>query len=373
MPLALYVDAHEAAPPDRFLVRAARSGGVVLLGTRDPLPHISEGAFTVDVDKPTTAEQEAAWRASLPTEDHAPESETTSEAASATATEAEHIVAAEHATEAEHATDAARATEAAHAGVDDEESEDADRPATAGELAAQFSFNLPDIYVIAESAVAARAGGEPQGAELGDAWELCKARTRQRLDILAERLEPKAKWRDIVLGEEPKRLLRAIAHQVRQRNTVYEEWGFARRMNRGLGISALFAGESGTGKTMAAEVIANDLRLNLYRIDLSAVVSKYIGETEKNLRRLFDAAESGGTILFFDEADALFGKRSEVKDSHDRYANIEINYLLQRMEAYGGLAILATNMKSALDQAFMRRLRFIVNFSFPGAAERRLM
>jgi SpoVK/Ycf46/Vps4 family AAA+-type ATPase len=144
-------------------------------------------------------------------------------------------------------------------------------------------------------------------------------------------------------------------------------------MNRGMGISALFAGDSGTGKTMAAEVIANDLRLNLYRIDLSAVVSKYIGETEKNLRRLFDAAEGGSAILFFDEADALFGKRSEVKDSHDRYANIEINYLLQRMEGYSGLAILATNMKSALDQAFMRRLRFIVNLPFPGVEERRRM
>ena len=142
-------------------------------------------------------------------------------------------------------------------------------------------------------------------------------------------------------------------------------------MNRGFGISALFAGESGTGKTMAAEVIANDLRLNLYRIDLSAVVSKYIGETEKNLRRLFDAAEHGGAILFFDEADALFGKRSEVKDSHDRYANIEINYLLQRMESYRGLAILATNMKSALDPAFMRRLRFVVNFPFPGIDQRK--
>jgi SpoVK/Ycf46/Vps4 family AAA+-type ATPase len=144
-------------------------------------------------------------------------------------------------------------------------------------------------------------------------------------------------------------------------------------MNRGFGISALFSGDSGTGKTMAAEVIANELRLNLYRIDLSAVVSKYIGETEKNLRRLFDAAEDGGAILFFDEADALFGKRSEVKDSHDRYANIEINYLLQRIESYRGLAILATNMKNALDTAFMRRLRFVVNFSFPGVSDRRLL
>jgi SpoVK/Ycf46/Vps4 family AAA+-type ATPase len=144
-------------------------------------------------------------------------------------------------------------------------------------------------------------------------------------------------------------------------------------MNRGLGITALFAGESGTGKTMGAEVIAADLRLNLYRIDLSAVVSKYIGETEKNLCRLFDAAEDGGAILFFDEADALFGKRSEVKDSHDRYANIEVNYLLQRMEAYSGLAILATNMRGALDVAFTRRLRFIVTFPFPSVADLRRM
>jgi SpoVK/Ycf46/Vps4 family AAA+-type ATPase len=158
---------------------------------------------------------------------------------------------------------------------------------------------------------------------------------------------------------------------VELRAKVYDDWGFRRRMNRGLGISALFAGESGTGKTMAAEVLANHLELNLYRIDLSAVVSKYIGETEKNLRRLFDAAEDGGALLFFDEADALFGKRSEVKDSHDRYANIEINYLLQRMEAYAGLAILGTNMKEALDQAFLRRLRYIVRFPFPAQAERR--
>jgi len=133
---------------------------------------------------------------------------------------------------------------------------------------------------------------------------------------------------------------------------------------------SLFAGASGTGKTLAAEVLANELRLDLYRIDLSSVVSKYIGETEKNLRRVFDAAEEGGAILLFDEADALFGKRSEVKDSHDRYANIEVSYLLQRMEAYRGLAILTTNLKSALDTAFLRRIRFIVQFPFPDAAMR---
>ncbi|MEA3323831.1 MAG: ATP-binding protein, partial [Euryarchaeota archaeon] len=157
---------------------------------------------------------------------------------------------------------------------------------------------------------------------------------------------------------------------VRERSKVYEDWGFADRSVSGLGISALFAGASGTGKTMAAEVLANELRLDLYRIDLSQVVSKYIGETEKNLRRVFDAAEEGGAILLFDEADALFGKRSEVKDSHDRYANIEISYLLQRMEAYRGLAILTTNMKSAIDTAFLRRIRFIVHFPFPDAEQR---
>jgi SpoVK/Ycf46/Vps4 family AAA+-type ATPase len=191
------------------------------------------------------------------------------------------------------------------------------------------------------------------------------------MDSLAQRIEPRATLDDLVLPPDQMDLLSRIADQVRRRSTVYEEWGFASRTDRGLGISALFSGDSGTGKTMAAEALAHRLRLNLYRIDLSAVVSKYIGETEENLRKLFDAAEDGGAILFFDEADALFGKRSEVKDSHDRYANIEINYLLQRLESYRGLGILATNMKGALDTAFLRRLRFIVSFPFPGVAERR--
>ena len=230
---------------------------------------------------------------------------------------------------------------------------------------------MPAIWRIARAAAAEPSdNGHVPHDRL---WAACLAGTRPRLDLLAQRLEPKATWDDIVLPVETGNLLRQIAAQVGQRSRVYDEWGFRHRMNRGLGISALFAGASGTGKTMAAEVIANDLRLNLYRIDLSAVVSKYIGETEKNLRRLFDAAEDGGAILFFDEADALFGKRSEVKDSHDRYANIEINYLLQRMEAYRGLAILATNMRGALDHAFLRRLRFIVNFPFPGPREREVI
>ena len=191
-----------------------------------------------------------------------------------------------------------------------------------------------------------------------------------RLDSLAQRIEPAVIWDDLVLPSAPLSLLREIPDQVRQRSKVYDDWGFARKMNRGFGITALFTGPSGTGKTMAAEVIAQDLGLPLYRVDLSAVISKYIGETEKNLRRLFDAAEEGGAILLFDEADALFGKRSEVKDSHDRYANIEIGYLLGRLESYRGIAILATNLKSAVDPAFLRRMRFIVEFPLPDQEHR---
>jgi SpoVK/Ycf46/Vps4 family AAA+-type ATPase len=164
--------------------------------------------------------------------------------------------------------------------------------------------------------------------------------------------------------------LRQLASQVRHRMTVYETWGFSGKGRRGLGVSALFSGESGTGKTLAAEVLARELELDLYRIDLSGVVSKYIGETEKNLKQVFDAAEQGGVLLLFDEADALFGKRGEVKDSHDRYANIEVGYLLQRMEAFQGLAVLTTNLKSSIDKSFQRRLRFIVNFPFPDASQR---
>jgi hypothetical protein len=187
---------------------------------------------------------------------------------------------------------------------------------------------------------------------------------------LAQRIDPRAGWDDLVLPEAQRRALEQIAVHTRHRIRVHHDWGFADKGDRGLGIATLFAGESGTGKTLAAEVLAKALGLALYRIDLSAVISKYIGETEKNLRKVFDAAEDIGAILLFDEADALFGKRSDVKDSHDRYANIEVSYLLQRMEAYRGLAILTTNHKSALDSAFSRRLRFVVNFPFPDALQR---
>jgi hypothetical protein len=201
-------------------------------------------------------------------------------------------------------------------------------------------------------------------------WGICRQQARPRLDELAHRIAAYGHWDDLVLPEKEHLVLREITAHVKQRARVYETWGFEQKNPRGLGISALFSGASGTGKTTAAEAIAQVLNLDIYRVDLSAIVSKYIGETEKNLRRIFDAAEGGGVILLFDEADSLFGKRSEVKDSHDRNANLEVSYLLQRMETYRGLAILTTNLKSSIDQAFMRRIRFIVQFPFPDAVQR---
>jgi hypothetical protein len=228
-------------------------------------------------------------------------------------------------------------------------------------LVSQFDFSAAAISSTAQSL------GETTASKL---WDACRLRARPRLQDLAQHIVSRATWADIVLPAAQIQTLQTVALQVRYRARVCDEWGFAEKSNRGLGLSGLFAGPSGTGKTLAAEVLANELELDLFRIDLSTVVSKYIGETEKNLRRVFDAAEEGGAILLFDEADALFGKRSEVKDSHDRYANVEISYLLQRMEAYRGLAILATNMKEALDPAFLRRLRFVVLFPFPDQAQR---
>lgn len=240
-------------------------------------------------------------------------------------------------------------------------------------LAEHFDFGSVDILKVAREAADPQGTG-PEAAEPVPSrvlWQVSRRQSGFDLAELAQRIEPRNTWDDIVLPGPVTDRLKALAAQVAHRYRVYEEWGFGRRMSRGRGVSALFAGPSGTGKTLAAEVIAGDLELDLYRIDLAGVVSKYIGETEKNLRRIFDAAERSGAILFFDEADALFGKRSEVKDSHDRYANIEVAYLLQRMEEYRGLAILATNMKSHLDQAFLRRLRFVVNFPFPDSVMRR--
>ncbi len=245
-------------------------------------------------------------------------------------------------------------------------------PETIDSLVAQFDLSPVAI----RSAVHRTAGVSRRRAisatdELSAAlWDACRTEVRPRLEGLAQRIEPVATWQDLVLPEREREQLRHILLHVRHRTRVYESWGFVERTSRGLGISALFAGLSGTGKTTAAEVLANELRLDLFRIDLSQVISKYIGETEKNLSRVFDAAEQGAAVLLFDEADALFGKRTEVKDSHDRYANIEVSYLLQRMESYRGVAILTTNRKSSLDQAFLRRLRFVVEFPFPEAPQR---
>jgi vesicle-fusing ATPase len=222
----------------------------------------------------------------------------------------------------------------------------------------------------AVDAVARELGASQDDDPAATLRRLCRERARVRLEGLAERIDPAATWDDLVLPDGHLDLLREIVRHVRHRTQVYERWGFGERTTRGLGVTALFAGESGTGKTLAAEVLAAELALDLYRIDLAATVSKYIGETEKNLRRLFDAAEASGAVLLFDEADALFGKRGEVKDGHDRYANLEVAYLLQRMESYRGLAILTTNMRSNLDRAFLRRLRFVVQFPFPDAEQR---
>ncbi|WP_405874617.1 ATP-binding protein [Streptomyces sp. NBC_00005] len=236
-------------------------------------------------------------------------------------------------------------------------------------LVAQFQLP-PHVVRSAAAAVRRRLPHEDEldAAEL--AWQAGLDEARIGMDELGRRIAPQAGWDDLVLHERQTSVLREIVAHVRQRATVHQEWGFAATLRRGLGVTAMFAGGSGTGKTLAAEVMAKELGLDLFVIDLSQVVSKYIGETEKNLRRVFDAAERGGALLLFDEADALFGKRSEVKDSHDRYANLEVSYLLMRMEAYRGLAVLTTNMKNALDTAFLRRIRFVVDFPFPAEHER---
>lgn len=308
--VALYLDAydvertaeHHAAALRRFL---ARVRGVVFVDVRETWP-VPRGSHSVDVDKPTPAEQRELWNRTL---------------------------------------------------GDDQ---------AAASLAAQYNFSAAAIR---------RIGSDSAGADgtvpVGRVRDRAAQTTRMRVDALAQRIDAKATWSDIVLPDDELAQLRQLAAHVAERSTVYDDWGFRERMNRGFGISALFAGESGTGKTMAAEVIANDLGLTLHRIDLSSVVSKWVGETEKNLQQLFNAADDANGILFFDEADALFGKRTEVQQSQDRFANMEIGFLLQRLESYRGLAILATNMKSALDAAFLRRLSFLVEFPVPNAELRR--
>ena len=313
---ALYIDCDEEHAEQGSLMPALltrlldRLGGVlVFLAIRDPLHGVDRSSLHELVSKPTTSEQRDAWLRLIGTK----------------------------------------------------------RSDAAGLLAGQFNL---DIAIIERVAKLAKLRSGTRASTESELWQGAREAVRPRVRGLAERIDAKVDWNDLVLPPLQIGLLRELAAQVRHQWTVYQQWGFANRADRGLGIGAMFCGGSGTGKNMAAEVLARHVDLDLYRIDLASVVNKYIGETEKNLRRVFDAFEDGGAILFFDEADALFGKRSEVKDSHDRYANIEINYLLQRIEAYRGLVILATNRRSALDPAFLRRLRFIVEFPYPGIEER---
>ena len=203
-----------------------------------------------------------------------------------------------------------------------------------------------------------------------DLYAACRAQSSGKLDSLAHKIKTTYDWDDIVLPTDQLALLREMCAQIRNRRTVLEHWGFDRHLAMGKGLNVLFAGQSGTGKTMAADIIAADLGLELYKVDLSTIVSKYIGETEKNLDLIFTAAREANAILFFDEADSIFGKRSEVKDAHDRYANIEVGYLLQKMEEYDGVVILATNLRKNMDDAFIRRLHAVIDFPFPEEADR---
>lgn len=243
--------------------------------------------------------------------------------------------------------------------------------AAAPRLARNDLARLARQFALTPEAITRIAADVPTGRNRGAAlWNRAREEAAPALTGLGQRIIPHATWKDLVLPAETTDALRAVADAVQARATV-DRWGFARPDGRGEGLAALLAGPSGTGKTLAAEVLASTLALDLWRIDLSGVVSKWIGETEKNLARVFDAAEAGGAVLFFDEADALFGKRTEVKDAHDRYANVETGYLLQRMETYRGLSVLATNLRSNLDQAFLRRLRFVIDVPFPDEAARR--
>jgi hypothetical protein len=320
LPAALLVDADGAEDAARAEAVLATSSTPFALSSPDPLPALRVHRERVGATMPTTEEQHLLWASTL--------------------------------------NGTAALTEP-----------------TLRELVAQFS--LP-AHVIRAAGAAVRHAAEAEADDAAAAgqdpgellWRAGLAEARMGLADLGRRVEPRASWDDLVLPAAQRTILREIVAHVRQRATVYRDWGFDAVLRRGLGVTALFAGGSGTGKTLAAEVIAHELGLDLFVIDLSQVVSKFIGETEKNLRKVFDGAERGGALLLFDEADALFGKRSEVKDSHDRYANLEVSYLLMRMEEYRGLAILTTNMKKALDSAFMRRIRFVVDFPFPDVPER---
>ncbi len=245
--------------------------------------------------------------------------------------------------------------------------------ADVADVAGKFRLAGGQIRAAAATARNLTRWREPEGGAVGAAelTAACRLHSNRRLATLARKIAPHYGWRDIVLPADRLQQLRDVCSYVTYRARVYDDWGFDRKLSLGKGLNVLFAGPSGTGKTMAAEIVAGELALDLYKVDLSTVVSKYIGETEKNLARIFAEAETSNAILFFDEADALFGKRSEVRDAHDRYANVEISYLLQRMEEYEGVVILATNFRKNMDDAFVRRMHFTLEFPFPGETERR--
>ena len=253
-------------------------------------------------------------------------------------------------------------------------------------LATEIEMDLPDLAnkfrftagQIQDAAATARNLARSRDPEAGsvvpeDVYEACRLHSSRNLAALGRKVKTRQTWNDIVLPDDRVLHLREICDSMKYRSLVYDKWGFDDKLTSGKGLNVLFAGPSGTGKTMAAAIMAGELGLDLYKIDLSTVVSKYIGETEKNLARIFAEAETSNAILFFDEADALFGKRSEVRDSHDRYANIEINYLLQKMEEHEGVVILATNFRKNMDDAFVRRIHFTVEFPLPGEIDRRLI
>ncbi|GAA0311666.1 AAA family ATPase [Kineococcus aurantiacus] len=316
----------------RFAARLADTGARVVWSSASPRPHLPAPRCAVDLPPRTLAENVELWRAAL----------------------------------GPRAAGLGRQVE---------------------RLAGQFRLPVDDLQEAAGlvgdavgDAVGGEAAGSPRpcgqpggrttrgsvGAEL---WTECRRRARTGLVGLAERVEPAATWDALVLPDRERAQVADVLRHARHRATVHERWGVGRTG----GVSALFAGPSGTGKSFAAEVVARELGVDLYRVDLGGVLSKYIGETERHLSRLFDAAEAGGALLLIDEADALFGKRSEVRDSHDRYANIEVSHLLQLMDAYRGVAVLTTNLRGNLDDAFLRRLGFVISFPFPSARERRLL
>jgi hypothetical protein len=313
----LYIDAHELTEPQgsEALARCLdHCATPAIIASRHPLKLDARLAQVFDVPRPTRQEQRKLWLDAL-------------------------------------------AVTAGEAGTPDEDA--------VSRVNAQFDFGAVTI-----AATVQRARAEPEGTVDQRLWRTARRMHHNELSEIAQRLEDRPDWNDLILAPDQSQTLRDIVAYARNRSTVHDVWGMAERHERGLGLGVLFYGPSGTGKTLAAEVIGREMDLDVYRVDLSQLVSKYIGETEKNLRRIFDAAEGGGTILLFDECDAIFGKRGEVEHGQDRYANLEVSYLLQRMEAYRGIAILTTNMRSAIDPAFMRRLRFVVSFPHPDFKQR---